>query len=77
LAISSEKEVEHLMAIATALKLSPLMIGLIVVSLGTDFPEIINSIISSVLGRIDIYVGDSFGLRAHTDDFGTMSASFH
>jgi cation:H+ antiporter len=61
LAISSEKAVEHSIGIATALKLSPLMIGLIVVSLGTDFPEIVNSIISSALGHVDINVGDSFG----------------
>ena len=61
LAISSEKAVEHSIGIATALKLSPLMIGLVVVSLGTDFPEIVNSIVSSALGHIDINVGDSFG----------------
>lgn len=61
LAISSEKAVEHSIGIATALKISPLMIGLIVVSLGTDFPEIVNSIISSALGHVDINVGDSFG----------------
>jgi cation:H+ antiporter len=61
LAISSEKAVEHSIGIATALKLSPLMIGLVVVSLGTDFPEMINSLISSALGHVDINVGDSFG----------------
>jgi cation:H+ antiporter len=37
------------------------MIGLIIVSLGTDFPEIANSIFSSALGHGDINVGDSFG----------------
>jgi cation:H+ antiporter len=37
------------------------MIGLVVVSLGTDFPEIVNSIISSAMGHVDINVGDSFG----------------
>ena len=61
LAISSEKAVEHSIGIATALRLSPLMIGLVVVSLGTDFPEIVNSIISSALGHVDINVGDSLG----------------
>ena len=61
LAISAEKAVAHSIGVATALKLSPLMIGLVVVSLGTDFPEIVNSIISSALGHIDINVGDSFG----------------
>lgn len=61
LAISSEKAVAHSIGVATALKLSPLMIGLVVVSLGTDFPEIVNSIISSAMGHVDINVGDSFG----------------
>lgn len=61
LAISSEKAVEHSIGIATALKISPLMIGLIVVSLGTGFPEIMNSIISSAMNHGDINVGDSFG----------------
>lgn len=61
LAISAEKAVSHSVSVATALKLSPLMIGLVVVSLGTDFPEIVNSITSSALGYVDINVGDSFG----------------
>ncbi|MEM3551440.1 MAG: hypothetical protein QXV01_10165, partial [Candidatus Bathyarchaeia archaeon] len=30
-------------------------------SLGTDFPEITNSIVSSALGHGDINIGDSFG----------------
>jgi cation:H+ antiporter len=37
------------------------MVGLVVVSLGTDLPEISNSIVSSILGHGDINVGDSFG----------------
>jgi cation:H+ antiporter len=61
LGFSAEKAVEHSVNIASALGVSPLMIGLIVVSLGTDFPEITNSIISSALGHGDINVGDSFG----------------
>jgi len=61
LAYSSDKAVKHSVNIASALKLSPLMIGLIVVSLGTDLPEIVNSITSSAMGHGDINVGDSFG----------------
>lgn len=61
LAYSAEKAVEHSVKIASALGMSPLMIGLIIVSLGTDFPEITNSILSSALGHGDINVGDSFG----------------
>jgi cation:H+ antiporter len=61
LAFSAEKAVGHSINAASALGVSPLMIGLIVVSLGTDFPEITNSIISSAFGHGDINVGDSFG----------------
>ncbi len=61
LAFSAEKAVKHSVNIASALGMSPLMIGLLVVSLGTDFPEIINSIVASALGHGDINVGDSLG----------------
>jgi len=61
LAFSAEKAVEHSVSIASALGMSPLMIGLIIVSLGTDMPEIVTSIFSSVLGHGDIVVGDAFG----------------
>ncbi len=61
MAFSAEKAVDHSVSIASALGMSPLMIGLLIVSLGTDFPEITNSIISSALGHADINVGDSLG----------------
>jgi cation:H+ antiporter len=58
---SSEKAVGHSVRIATALRVSPLVIGLILVSIGTDLPEIVNSITSSAIGHGDINVGDSLG----------------
>jgi len=61
LTFSAEKAVAHSVSIASTLRMSPLMIGLIMVSLGTDFPEITNSIVSSALGHGDINVGDSLG----------------
>jgi len=61
LAFSAEKAVKHSVNIASALRMSPLMIGLIIVSLGTDMPEIATSIFSSALGHGDIVVGDSLG----------------
>jgi len=61
LILSSDKAVEHSVNIALALRLSPLMIGLILASIGTDLPEIANDIISSSLGRGDITIGDSLG----------------
>jgi cation:H+ antiporter len=61
LAYSSDKAVEHSVRTALEWKLSPLIIGLVLVSLGTDLPEIVNSIMSSALGHGDINVGDSLG----------------
>jgi len=61
LIFSSDKAVEHSISIASILGMSPLMIGLLIVSLGTDLPEIANSIVSSAVGHGDINVGDSFG----------------
>jgi cation:H+ antiporter len=61
LAYSSKTAVEHTVSIASNLNVSPFLIGLIVVSVGTDIPEIFNSIMSSAIGHGDINVGDSFG----------------
>ncbi|MFQ6081115.1 MAG: sodium:calcium antiporter [Candidatus Bathyarchaeia archaeon] len=61
LVFSSNKAVKHSVSIASALGISPLMIGLILVSIGTDLPEIANSIASSAIGHGDINVGDSLG----------------
>jgi cation:H+ antiporter len=61
LIFSSDKAVEHSVKVASALGISSLMIGLILVSIGTDLPEIANSIISCSSGAGDIDVGDSIG----------------
>jgi cation:H+ antiporter len=61
LIFSSEKTVEHSVKLAKYLKVSPLIIGIVLISIGTDVPEITNSIISSYLGHGDINVGSSFG----------------
>ena len=58
---SSDKAVDHSVKIASALRISPLLIGLVLVSLGTDLPEIVNSIISCAVGHADIELGDSLG----------------
>ncbi len=61
LVFSSNKAGEHSISLATALGASPLIIGILMVSIGTDLPEIANSITSSVLGHGNINVGDSLG----------------
>jgi cation:H+ antiporter len=58
---SSDKAVMHSISIASAMGISPLMIGLVLVSIGTDLPEVANSIVSSSLGHGNINVGDSLG----------------
>jgi len=59
--LASEWAVKHSVILASALGMSPIMIGLILVSLGTDLPEIVNSIVSSSLGHGDVNAGDSIG----------------
>jgi cation:H+ antiporter len=59
--IASDKAVEHSVHVASALGISSLMIGLVLVSIGTDLPEIANSIVSCSAGHGDIDVGDSLG----------------
>ena len=58
---SSIIAVKHSAILATALGVSPLIIGVTLVSIGTDISEIFNSIISCSLGHGDIDVGDSVG----------------
>ncbi len=58
---SSQIAVKHSAALASALGISPLIIGVTLVSVGTDLSEIVNSIISCSLGHGDIDVGDSVG----------------
>lgn len=61
LIFSSDKAVENSVKVASTLGISSLMIGLILVSVGTDLPEIANSIVSCSSGAGDIDVGDSIG----------------
>ncbi len=59
--ISSDKVVIHVSHLARVLGISPLIIGVIVVSIGTDLSEIFNSLISCLLGHANISAGDSIG----------------
>jgi len=58
---SSRFAVKYSAILATALGISPLIIGVTLVSIGTDIAEIFNSLISCSLGHGDINVGDSVG----------------
>jgi cation:H+ antiporter len=61
LTISSDKAVEHSVYFASALGISSIVAGLVLVSIGTDLPEMANSLVSCWSGHGDIDVGDSFG----------------
>jgi cation:H+ antiporter len=58
---SSNIAVKHSASLAASLGVSSLIIGITLVSIGTDISEIFNSIISCALGHGDIDVGDSVG----------------
>lgn len=58
---SSKLAVMNSARLASALGISSLVIGVTLVSIGTDISEIFNSIIASSLGHGDINVGDSVG----------------
>ncbi|MBD3210284.1 hypothetical protein GF318_02785 [Candidatus Micrarchaeota archaeon] len=57
----SERAVLCSTQLAKRLKVPPLVIGVILISVGTDIPEIANSIFSSYANHGDINVGDTLG----------------
>lgn len=58
---SSEKVVGHLVKLAALFGSSMFTIGFLVASIGSDLPEIVNSVLSAYLGHGDISLGDSIG----------------
>jgi len=58
---SSDIAVDHAVKVACTFGISPLIIGMTLVSLGTDLPEIVNSIMSSAIGHANMDIGDSIG----------------
>jgi len=61
LAYTSDKAVEHSISISSEWGLPPLIVGLVLVSFGTNLPEISTNTLSCALGHGDIAVGDSLG----------------
>ncbi|MDE2490120.1 MAG: hypothetical protein KGM24_04685 [Elusimicrobia bacterium] len=51
----------HAAALSKRLTAPPFLIGITLVALGTDMPELVNSIVSCRLGHGNINVGDSIG----------------
>jgi len=58
---SSRRVADHATRLVQATNLSPFVVGLVLLSLGTDIPEIVNSLITSAAGHGDLNVGDSIG----------------
>lgn len=58
---SSDRFVEGAAAIAKLVGLSPLIIGLTIVSIGTSAPEIVVSVIASLTGSGELAVGNALG----------------
>ena len=58
---SSEKVVGYLVKLAAHFGASMFTIGFFVASIGSDLPEIVNSVFSAYLGHGDISLGDSIG----------------
>jgi cation:H+ antiporter len=60
-AFFSDKTVMCATHVANRLRVPPLIIGVFLISMGTDVPEIANSIFSSYAGHGDINVGNTLG----------------
>jgi cation:H+ antiporter len=58
---ASEIAVSYTRALAAGLGAPPFVVGVVLVSVGTDLPEIANSIASHLQGEGDVNVGDSVG----------------
>lgn len=58
---ASELAVSYTRALAAGLGAPPFVVGVVLVALGTDLPEIANSISSHLQGEGDVNVGDSVG----------------
>ncbi len=59
--VASRKAVFYASALAHGLAIPPFLIGVTLISIGTDIPEIANSIVASIAQHGDLVVGDSVG----------------
>jgi cation:H+ antiporter len=58
---ASRWSVGHLTQFAAGTRIPPFVLGITLVSIGTDLPEIANSVVASLTGHGDINVGNSIG----------------
>lgn len=62
--LASRRAVVHVSALAAGSKIPPFFFGITLVAIGTDLPEMANSIAAAASGHGDINVGDSVGSAA-------------
>lgn len=61
LAFASDKTIDIASRLAATANIPPLLIGIVVLSMGTSLPEISNSLVSTISGHPEINVGNIFG----------------
>ena len=61
LLLSSERTIDQLVKLGSLLGLSTFTIGFVISAIGSDLPELVNSVLSSFLGYGEIAVGNSIG----------------
>lgn len=59
--VASQRAVSSASELAAGAQISPFLIGFTLLALGTDLPEMANSIASSLSGHGDVNIGDSVG----------------
>lgn len=62
--VASRRALSHASELVASTGLPPFVVGITLLAIGTDLPEIANSIVSSISGHGDINVGDSIGSAA-------------
>lgn len=62
--VASRHAVDSAIELVAGTRVPPFVIGMTVLAIGTDLPEIANSIVSSWTGHGDVNVGDSVGSTA-------------
>lgn len=62
--VASRRAVTHTVELASGTRLPRFMIGFTLLAVGTDLPEIANSVVASLTGHGDLNVGDSVGSAA-------------
>ncbi len=59
--MASRMALQHAVAVSQRLRVPPFIVGFTLVAIGTDLPELVNSVVASYLDHGDINVGDSVG----------------